>query len=58
MLRFATVGKKAGNEADTQGGQGYEVEDTSATATEVDEASNGIGVGKGVGKRRRMKGRR
>jgi len=56
VLRFATGRGKAGSEAETQGEKGYEVEDTSATATEVDEASSGLG--KGVGKRRRMKGRR
>jgi len=59
VLQFATGHGKAGSDAETQGEQGYEVEDTSATATEVDEASSGPGVNaKGVGKRRRMKGRR
>jgi len=56
VLRLATGGGKAGGEADEQG---YEVEDTSATATEVDEASSGTGGKGGVGKRRRVKkGRR
>lgn len=61
VLRFATTGReKADRETETQGEQGYEIEDTSATATEVDEAtSSGGKAGKaGVGKRRRMKGRR
>lgn len=51
VLRFATGRKKTGGEAETQGEEGYEVEDTSATATEVEEVSNK----EGVGKRRRVK---
>lgn len=61
MLRFAAGRDKTGGEAKAQGEEGYEVEDTSATATEVEEASSRSGgSGKaGVGKRRRVvKGRR
>lgn len=61
MLRFATGREKSGGEGEIQGEEGHEVEDTSATATEVEEGSNRSGGGGkgGVGKRRRVvKGRR
>lgn len=61
MLRFATGRKRTDGEAETQGEEGYEVEDTSATATEVEEVGGGSKGGVGVGKRRRVvkgKGRR
>ena len=61
VLRLATRREKTDGEAKTQGEEGYEAEDTSATATEVEEASSkSVGGGKGgVGKRRRVvKGRR
>jgi len=60
VLRFVSGGEKASSEAETQGGEGYkgyEVEDTNATATEVDEANSGVGKAGGAGKRRRVKGR-
>jgi hypothetical protein len=61
LLRITTRDDKTRGEAETEGEQGYEVEDTSATTTEVDEARAGGGGGGGkggVGKRRRVKGRR
>jgi hypothetical protein len=58
MVRFATERKKAGGEAETQEDEGNGVEDTSATATEVEEVNSSKGGAGGVGKRRRVKGRR
>jgi len=55
VLRLVIGGEKAGREAKAREDQGYAVEDTSATATEVDDASSAKG---GVSKRRRVKGRR